>query len=128
MSCQIEIDVADIDEVRIVALNRVTFDFALLFFLDEDETEEDTLEGSRFDMTVKDRNGVEILKFSTEEDPGGLTIVGYNELDFLKSAEEMNLTLGVYKYLLHRTVAGVVTPVMYGDFVITDNPNELVNS
>lgn len=125
MSCNNTIEVADVAEVKIACMNRVNFDFMLQFFLDEEYTVEDTLAGSRFDMVVRDKDNAILLAFSTETDPGGLTIDGYNDLTFNKTAEQMDLTAGMYKYVLQRTVNNEVIPVMKGDFIISENTNDI---
>lgn len=101
----------------IVCFQRSTFALTLIFYDDEDKTIPSDLGGSSFRMEVRDKADNVILEFSTDTD-GGMTIED-NMLHIDKTADEMDVEPGTYKYDLNETnYEGDEIPHMYDDFII----------
>jgi hypothetical protein len=114
----LEIDIADSAERILTCVQRSTFDFVLEFFLDEEETDPDSIDGSSFYMQVRNKAGDEILSLSTTEGEG-MTIENSNQLVIYKSAEDMDIPEGTYRYDLNEiNYAGDDYRIMFGDFIV----------
>lgn len=123
-----EVLISNPAEFDIVCMAKVTFDPISRHWLhatSRTEDDKDVLAGSRFDCDVKNKAGEIILEFSTEVAPGGLTIQNVNEIQWLKTAAQMNIAPGVYTFNMQRTVAGIVRPWAKGNFIVQPNNNQV---
>lgn len=92
-----------------------TFVRELQFFADQSYVTPLNISTDTFKLQVK-HNGAVIMEFATS---AGLSIEGSDTVKLTKTAVEMQIPPGTYRYDLQKTSStGVVTTVLAGDFII----------
>lgn len=71
--------------------------------------------GIIYKMTVRGRSMPDVLTF---EFGNGFTKVDVNKLQMLKTATEMKIPAGAYRYDIQQTIDDVVTTIIRGSFII----------
>lgn len=101
-------------ETKITVMRGDTFNPIMKFWQDAAKTVKLVLTDYSFKMQVRDKNGAEIIAF-TSEASGGITIQNENELAF---EADMDVVSGTYRYDLQMTADDIIKTLIKGDFVI----------